>query len=37
LNFSDDEFNPDVLQILQTRMKAVARGKYVIQPGSATS
>jgi homoserine O-acetyltransferase len=37
LNFSDDEFNPDTLQILQTRMKSVALGKYVIQQGSAAS
>ena len=37
LNFSDDEFNPDVLQILQTRISSVAHGRYVIQQGSATS
>jgi homoserine O-acetyltransferase/O-succinyltransferase len=34
LNFSDDEFNPDVLQILQTRMKLVKDGQYVIQQGT---
>jgi homoserine O-acetyltransferase len=37
LNFSDDEFNPDVLQILQTRIKSVGHGKYAIQQGSPTS
>jgi homoserine O-acetyltransferase len=37
LNFSDDEFNPDVLQILQTRIKSVVHGKYAIQQGSPTS
>jgi len=37
LNFSDDEFNPDVLQILQTRIKSVGHGKYAIQRGSPTS
>ena len=37
LNFSDDEFNPDVLQILQTRMKLVKEGRYVIQQGSPQS
>jgi homoserine O-acetyltransferase/O-succinyltransferase len=37
LNFSDDEFNPDVLQILQTRIKLVKGGRYVIQQGSPQS
>ncbi len=37
LNFSDDEFNPDVLQILQTRIKAVKYARYVVQQGSASS
>jgi homoserine O-acetyltransferase len=37
LNFGDDEFNPDELQILQTRMKQVKHGQYVVQPGSASS
>lgn len=35
LNFSDDEFNPDELQILQNRMKSVKNGRYVVQPGSS--
>src|SRR6202022_1467342 len=34
LNFSDDEFNPDELQILQSRMKSVKNGRYVVQSGS---
>ncbi len=37
LNFSDDEFNPDVLQILQTRMKLVNNGQYAVQQGSPQS
>jgi homoserine O-acetyltransferase len=37
LNLSDDEFNPDVLQILQTRIKSVGHGRYAIQQGSPTS
>ncbi len=37
LNFSDDEFNPDVLQILQTRMKLVNDGQYAVQQGSPQS
>jgi homoserine O-acetyltransferase/O-succinyltransferase len=37
LNFGDDEFNPDSLQILQTRISHVERGQYVVQPGSAQS
>jgi homoserine O-acetyltransferase len=37
LNFSDDEFNPDVLQLLQTRMKLVMHGQYVVQQGSSQS
>lgn len=35
LNFSDDEFNPDELQVLQSRMKSVKNGHYVVQPGSS--
>ena len=35
LNFSDDEFNPDELQILQSRMKSVKNGSYVVQSGSS--
>ena len=35
LNFSDDEFNPDELQILQSRMKSVKNGHYLVQKGSS--
>src|ERR1700736_4635289 len=31
LNFSDDEFNPDGLGLLQSRMKLVKNGSYVVQ------
>jgi homoserine O-acetyltransferase/O-succinyltransferase len=37
LNFSDDEFNPDRLQILQTVVPKIAQGRYVIQQGTSTS
>jgi homoserine O-acetyltransferase/O-succinyltransferase len=37
LNFSDDEFNPDVLKILETRISEVRNGRYFVQPGSSTS
>jgi homoserine O-acetyltransferase/O-succinyltransferase len=37
LNFGDDEFNPDELGILQRLTPKVAHGRYVVQPGSATS
>lgn len=37
LNFDDDEFNPDVLKILQTRMQRVKNGRYLVQAGSASS
>jgi homoserine O-acetyltransferase/O-succinyltransferase len=37
LNFDDDEFNPDVLKILQTRMQRVKSGRYIVQAGSASS
>jgi homoserine O-acetyltransferase/O-succinyltransferase len=37
LNFSDDEFNPDVLQILQKLMPRVEGGEYVVQPGTPES
>jgi homoserine O-acetyltransferase len=37
LNFTDDEFNPDELQILQTRIKQVKGGQYVVQGGSPDS
>jgi homoserine O-acetyltransferase len=35
LNFSDDEFNPDVLGVLQSRMKSVKNGHYLVQKGSS--
>lgn len=37
LNFSDDEFNPDTLQILQTQSTKVAHMRYVVQPGTSSS
>ncbi|HVK69116.1 MAG TPA: alpha/beta fold hydrolase [Polyangium sp.] len=37
LNFADDEFNPVALGILESSMRRVSRGKYVIQPGTSAS
>lgn len=37
LNFSDDEFNPDRLQVLETVVPKLAQGRYVIQPGTPSS
>jgi homoserine O-acetyltransferase len=37
LNFSDDEFNPDELQILQSRIKQVKGGEYIVQKGGPDS
>jgi homoserine O-acetyltransferase/O-succinyltransferase len=37
LNCSDDEFNPDELGLLQSRMKLVRNGSYFVQPGSSDS
>jgi homoserine O-acetyltransferase len=37
LNFGDDEFNPDELGILQHLTPNVTHGRYVVQPGSATT
>jgi hypothetical protein len=37
LNFSDDEFNPDELHILQKLMPEVKNGLYVVQQGTSTS
>jgi homoserine O-acetyltransferase len=37
LNFSDDEFNPDELQILQSQIKAIKDACYVVQKGGADS
>jgi homoserine O-acetyltransferase len=37
LNFGDDEFNPDMLQILESLIARVPHGRYVVQPGTPTS
>lgn len=37
LNFGDDEFNPDELQILETLTPRVPNGRYVVQPGTPDS
>ena len=37
LNFDDDEFNPDRLQVLQSAVPKLAHGRYVVQPGTASS
>lgn len=37
LNFSDDEFNPDMLQILQHLTPRVPGGRYVVQNGTPES
>jgi homoserine O-acetyltransferase len=37
LNFSDDEFNPAQLHVLERLMPLVAHGKYLVQPGSEKS
>jgi homoserine O-acetyltransferase/O-succinyltransferase len=37
LNFSDDEFNPDRLQVLQTVIPNLANGRFVVQPGTPSS
>jgi homoserine O-acetyltransferase len=37
LNFTDDQFNPDELQILQTRIEQVKGGRYVVQEGGPDS
>jgi len=37
LNFSDDEFNPDELQVLQNSVPKLKQGRYVVQPGTARS
>jgi homoserine O-acetyltransferase len=37
LNFFDDEVNPNGLGILQSRMKLVKNGSYVVQTGSPDS
>ena len=37
LNFDDDEFNPDRLQILEQLIPRVSSGRYVVQTGSTRS
>src|ERR1700731_2253673 len=37
LNFADDEFNPDVLQVLERLMPRVPHGRYVVQTGTPHS
>lgn len=37
LNFSDDEFNPDTLQILETEIRRVKNGRYFVQQGSSNT
>ncbi|WP_394831385.1 alpha/beta fold hydrolase [Pendulispora rubella] len=37
LNFDDDEFNPNRLQVLQSTVPKLAHGRYVVQPGTASS
>jgi homoserine O-acetyltransferase/O-succinyltransferase len=37
LNFSDDEFNPDRLKVLQRLVPKLKQGRYVVQPGTPTS
>lgn len=37
LNFSDDQFNPDRLQVLQTTVPKLAHGRFVVQPGTPSS
>jgi homoserine O-acetyltransferase/O-succinyltransferase len=37
LNFSDDEFNPEVLQVLERLMPRVKDGRFTVQPGTSTS
>jgi homoserine O-acetyltransferase len=37
LNFSDDEFNPAELHVLEELVPRVRKGRFVVQPGSAES
>jgi homoserine O-acetyltransferase/O-succinyltransferase len=37
LNFSDDEFNPDELRVLQGLVPKLKQGRYVVQPGTPSS
>jgi homoserine O-acetyltransferase/O-succinyltransferase len=37
LNFSDDEFNPDELNLLESLTPRVKNGRYIVQPGTQES
>jgi homoserine O-acetyltransferase len=37
LNFSDDEFNPDTLQVLERLLPTLQQGRYVVQQGTPSS
>ena len=37
LNFTDDEFNPDELNVLQTVIPKLDHGRYIVQPGTPSS
>ncbi len=37
LNFSDDEFNPDKLQVLERVVPRLKQGRYFVQDGTASS
>ncbi|MGY3602942.1 MULTISPECIES: alpha/beta fold hydrolase [unclassified Bradyrhizobium] len=37
LNFSDDEFNPDKLQVLEKSVPKLERGRYAVQAGTPSS
>jgi len=37
LNFTDDEFNPTELHVLEELLPAVREGRFIVQPGSAES
>jgi homoserine O-acetyltransferase/O-succinyltransferase len=37
LNFSDDEFNPDRLLVLETTVPKLKHGRFVVQPGTQSS
>jgi len=37
LNFSDDEFNPDRLGVLERTVPTLKQGRYVVQAGTSTS
>ncbi|MBA2937218.1 alpha/beta fold hydrolase [Paenibacillus sp. CGMCC 1.16610] len=37
LNFSDDEFNPEELHVLERLVPKIKNGRYVVQPGTSIS